>query len=233
MTRLDLASPICVALDSADEQELTRLAASVGDSVGAIKIGLTSFAAGGPQLVRSVTGSHPVFLDLKLHDIPAQVGGAISAIGDLEVSWTTVHAAGGAAMLEAAAGAAPSHLMVLAVTMLTSMDDDDLARIGLAGPAEAAVLRLAELALGAGMRGLVCSPLEVASLRARFGTYSEGGPYLVVPGIRPAGAALGDQRRTLGPRAAMEAGADLLVIGRPITAAPDPAAAARALAESL
>ncbi len=233
MTRTELASPICVALDSGDPGALLRLAATVGDSVGAIKIGLTSFATGGPDLVRPLMPSHPVFLDLKLHDIPAQVGGAISEIANLGVAWTTVHAAGGAAMLQAAADAAPDELMVLGVTILTSLDDSDLDRIGLTAPAESAVLRLAELALEAGIRGLVCSPLEVGAVRERFGSRAEGGPFLVVPGIRPAGSDIGDQRRTLGPREALEAGADLLVIGRPITQAPDPAAAAREVAEEL
>ena len=233
MTAIDLASPICVALDSADPVEARRLAASVDGSVGAVKVGLTSFTAGGPDLVRSLADAHPVFLDLKLHDIPAQVAGAIGSIAELGVTWTTVHAQGGAAMLREAAQAAPPSLMVLAVTVLTSLDDDDLDQTGLAGPSETAVLRLAELALGAGVPGLVCSPLEVDAVRQRFGSRADGGPYLVVPGIRPEGSDAGDQRRTLGPREALEAGADLLVIGRPITAAADPAGAARAIADSL
>lgn len=233
MTRVDLASPICVALDSSDPEQLKRLAASVGGSVGAVKVGLTAFTAGGPDLVRSLAAAHPVFLDLKLHDIPAQVSGAVGSVAELGVSWTTVHAQGGPAMLRAAAEATPPGLMTLAVTVLTSLNDDDLQRTGLAGPAESAVLRLAELALDSGLRGLVCSPLEVAAVRERFGPRSEGGPFLVVPGIRPIGSDADDQRRTLSPRQALDAGADLLVIGRPITAAPDPAAAARGVAESL
>ena len=231
--KIDLASPICVALDSSDPVELTRLADEVHGSVGALKVGLTAFTAAGPELVRSLTARHPVFLDLKLHDIPAQVAGAISSIGSLGVSWTTVHAQGGSEMLKAAADAAPQDLVVLAVTVLTSLDDSELERTGLAGPAEAAVLRLAELALASGIQGLVCSPLEVAAVRERFGPRSEGGPFLVVPGIRPTGSDVGDQRRTLGPREALDAGADLLVVGRPITAAADPAAAARGLLDSL
>ena len=231
--RLDLASPICVALDSSDPDELLRLATDVGGSVGAVKIGLTAFTSAGPDLVRSLSARHPLFLDLKLHDIPAQVAGAISSIGPLGVSWTTVHAQGGSAMLRAAAEAAPADLMALAVTVLTSLDDGELEKTGLAGPAESAVLRLAELALDSGIQGLVCSPLEVAAVRERFGPHSQDGPFLVVPGIRPSGSEVGDQRRTLGPREALDAGADLLVIGRPITAAADPAAAARDLLDTL
>lgn len=231
--RTDLASPICVALDSGDPDRSLRVAASLGDSVGAVKVGLTSFATGGPDLVRNLAASHPVFLDLKFHDIPAQVGAAVAGVAELRIAWTTVHAAGGAAMLRAAADAAPDEVMVLGVTVLTSLDDGDLDRIGLKDPTESAVLRLAELALESGIGGLVCSPLEVGAVRERFGARSDGGPFLVVPGIRPAGSDAGDQRRTLGPREALEAGADLLVIGRPITAASDPAGAARSLAEEL
>ncbi|MFP5352780.1 MAG: orotidine-5'-phosphate decarboxylase [Actinomycetota bacterium] len=231
--RIDLVSPICVALDASDPDEVTRVAEDVRGSVGAVKVGLTAFTSGGPELVRTLAARHRVFLDLKLHDIPAQVAGAISSVGALGVSWTTVHAQGGGEMLRAAAAAAPSHLMVLAVTVLTSLDDAELRKTGLAGPPESAVLRLADLALASGIEGLVCSPLEVAAVRERFGTSSEGGPFLVVPGIRPAGSARGDQRRTLGPREALEAGADLLVVGRPITDAPEPALAARDLLESL
>lgn len=231
--KIDLASPICVALDSSDPAELMRLTEEVGSSVGAVKVGLTAFTSAGPDLARSLSALHPLFLDLKLHDIPAQVAGAVSSVGALGVTWTTVHSQGGRAMLRAAADAAPPDLMVLAVTVLTSLGEQDLGDTGLAGPAETAVLRLAELALDSGVPGLVCSPLEVAAVRQRFGPRSDGGPFLVVPGIRPAGSDAGDQRRTLGPREALEAGADMLVVGRPITSAPDPAAAARDLLESL
>ena len=233
MTALETTSPLCLALDSDDPEALLRMVAGVDGAVGAVKVGLTSFYAGGPELVRTLTDSHPVFVDLKLHDIPVQVAGAVRSIASLGATWTTVHAAGGPAMLQAAAEAAPPALTVLAVTVLTSLDDSDLDRLGLAGPAQDAVLRLAELALEAGLGGLVCSPLEVAAVRARFGPRSEGGPYLVVPGIRPAGSEVGDQRRTLGPREALRAGADLLVVGRPITAAADPGAAARSIAAAL
>ena len=228
-------NPICVALDTPDPDEARRLAASLAGEVGAVKVGLTSFVRGGAVLVTDLVRDDEVFLDLKLHDIPAQVGGAVDAISQLGVSLTTVHASGGRAMLQAAGRAAAQDpgLKVVAVTVLTSLDDSDLSEIGLAGQASDAVLRLAELALSCGLDGLVCSPLEVAGLRERFGAHAQGGPYLVVPGIRPEGVAGDDQRRTLTPREALDAGADLLVIGRPITAAADPAAAARLVAEAL
>ena len=170
-----------------------------------------------------------MFLDLKFHDIPAQVGGSIASVRDLGVTYTTVHAAGGEDMLRAAAEASGDDLTVLAVTVLTSLAESDLRSLGIAASPAEQVLRLAELALKAGVRGLVCSPLEVAAVRERFGPSAEGGPLLVVPGIRPAGSSPDDQKRTLGPREALDAGADLLVIGRPITAAPDPARVARDL----
>lgn len=225
--------PICVALDTNDRDEAVRLATEVGSSVSAVKVGLTSFVAAGPALIADIGNGKRVFLDLKLHDIPAQVAGAVAAVDSLGVSLTTVHAAGGRAMLTEAATAAGPDLTVLAVTILTSLGDWDLTEIGMSFAPEDAVTRLAELALSCGVPGLVCSPLEVARLRERFGPHSEGGPYLVVPGIRPEGSGKDDQQRTLTPKQAMEAGADLLVIGRPITAATDPAAAARTIVDSL
>ena len=181
--------------------------------------------------MRELTGATSVFLDLKLHDIPAQVASAIASATQLGARYATVHAGGGSAMLRAAAAAAEENLTLLAVTVLTSLDDDDLARTGVTGDVPAQVLRLAELALGEGIRGLVCSPLEVAALRERFGTAEAGGPLLVVPGIRPssAGGSSDDQKRTRGPREALADGADLLVVGRPITGASDPEAATSAL----
>ncbi|MEA2435028.1 MAG: orotidine-5-phosphate decarboxylase [Actinomycetota bacterium] len=222
-------NPLCVALDHDDRTELLNTARAVAPHAGVLKIGLTPYTALGPDLVRAVTEIAPVFLDLKLHDIPAQVEGAARAASSLGVSFLTIHAAGGAAMVKAAVGAVESGTVVLAVTVLTSLDDSDLAAVGLEGPADKAVVRLAELAVAAGAGGLVCSPLEVTALRARFGPSAEGGPILVVPGIRPAGSELGDQRRTLGPRQALTAGADLIVVGRPITGAADPVEAARAI----
>ncbi len=228
-----VSNPICVALDTPSPTDALDMARAVAGSVGAVKIGLTAFAAGGPDLVRQMTKANRVFLDLKFHDIPAQVAGAVTRIRDLGAELTTVHAAGGRAMLQAAAEAAGGEVTVLAVTVLTSLGDREVRDVGFAGDAASTVLRLVELSLSAGVGGIVCSPLEVAPIRERFGNRAAGGPYLVVPGIRPEGSDLGDQRRTLAPKGALDAGADLLVIGRPITAAADPAAAARAIAGSL
>jgi orotidine-5'-phosphate decarboxylase len=223
------SSPLCVALDGDDRDELLAIARAVTPDAGILKIGLTAFTAFGAEFVASVMELAPVFLDLKLHDIPAQVGGATKSASALGASYVTVHAAGGSAMVRAAVDAAGAETTVLAVTVLTSLDDSDLAQIGLEGPTDKAVVRLAELAVSAGADGLVCSPLEVAALRARFGPRAGGGPILVVPGIRPSTAGHDDQRRTLGPRDAIAAGADVIVVGRPITAAADPGAAARAI----
>lgn len=228
---MDFASPICLALDSRDHDAIARLAEATEPHVGVFKVGLTSYIAFGSELTTSLAARRPVFLDLKLHDIPAQVSGAVTAAAASGAALVTVHAAGGREMVQAAADAAGDDLVVLAVTVLTSLDDRALAAIGMGGPAEEVVLRLAEVALSGGAGGLVCSPLEVAPLRARFGGRGEGGPLLVVPGIRPDGSDRGDQKRTLGPRAAREAGADLLVVGRPITQADEPAAAAAAIAQ--
>ena len=215
-----------MALDFDDPGRCLQIAAATAFA-GAHKIGLTAFTSGGPDLVRDMTALSPVFLDLKLHDIPAQVAGAVASARELEVAYMTVHATGGEDMLRAAAEAAEGNLMVLAVTVLTSLSPEDLASVGVVDRPADQVLRLTELALNSGVKGLVCSPLEVPSVRARFGSSADGGPFLVVPGIRPAGSNTDDQKRTLGPREAVDAGADLIVVGRPITAAPDPARAAR------
>ncbi|MBA2274441.1 MAG: orotidine-5'-phosphate decarboxylase [Actinobacteria bacterium] len=224
------ANPICVALDAPDWDTNRAVASATARSVGAFKIGPSAFIGSGSGPLGHLAAERPVFLDLKLHDIPHQVAGAVEAVSRLPVAYTTVHAAGGRDMLLAAVEAAGPALELLGVTVLTSLDEAALRVLGLAGSTENAVIRLAELALEAGCPGLVCSPLEIGALRRRFGARSEGGPLLVVPGIRPDGAAAGDQRRTLPPERALAEGADLLVIGRPITAAVDPGAAARALA---
>ncbi|CAN5698579.1 orotidine-5'-phosphate decarboxylase [soil metagenome] len=224
-----VANPICVALDFAGEQIVRSTANAVAPFVGVFKVGLTALYGAGTDLVGELAKDRPVFVDAKLHDIPAQVEGAMSSIAELGASYVTVHAAGGYDMVKAAVGAAGADLEVLAVTVLTSLDDAELERLGLAGTTEDAVLRLAERALDAGAHGLVCSPLELRAMRARFGD----APDLVVPGIRPAGSGADDQRRTLGPREALDAGATLLVVGRPITAADDPVAAARHMYESV
>lgn len=226
------ASPICLALDGPDPSANERIAAATYQHVGVFKVGLTSYIAGGRDAIAPLAARRPVFLDLKFHDIPAQVAGAVAAAAHSGASLTTVHAAGGRDMLRAAADAAADRVQVLAVTVLTSLDDEALAAVGIAGPAEDAVLRLAELAVEAGLAGLVCSPREVEALRARFGPRAAGGPLLVVPGIRPH-ATDDDQKRTLTPEEALEAGADLLVIGRPVTAAADPGGAVAAIEASL
>lgn len=234
MTRgpLSLDNPVCVALDLPDADAIRDMAIKVEEHVGVFKIGLTAFAGAGPALVSELGARRPVFVDLKLHDIPAQVSGAVAAIAAGGASYATVHASGGSEMVRAAVEAADG-VTILAVTVLTSLDSAQLQRVGFSGNAQSIVLRLAEDALQAGAPGLVCSPLEIDALRQEFGARADGGPLLVVPGIRSQGAARDDQRRTLSAREATDAGADMIVVGRPITAAPDPAEAARHLQEEL
>jgi orotidine-5'-phosphate decarboxylase len=224
---------LCIALDFVEPDDCAAMATRLGPVAGALKIGLQSFTSGGPDLVRNVREQAPVFLDLKLHDIPTQIANAVESIKRLGVALTTVHAAGGRAMLGAAADHAGEDVTVLAVTVLTSLETGDLQATGVSGSIEDQVLRLAESALAAGVPGLVCSPLEVTAIRARFGPRAEGGPLLVVPGIRPEDDEPGDQRRTLAPAEAMSAGADAIVVGRPITEARDPLAAASAIAAQI
>jgi len=220
---------LAVALDAGPDEARAILGA-VGDEVDIAKIGLTLYGLAGPELVRELVADVPVFLDLKLHDIPAQVAGAAEAAAGLGVSYLTVHAGGGEAMIAAGVAAtASTRTRILAVTVLTSLDDHDLDAMGVGDGAEKQVLRLAELALAAGAHGLVCSPLEISALRGRFGP----DPILLVPGIRPAGAESGDQKRTMTPAEAAAAGADIVVVGRPITGSPDPSTAARAIAAEL
>jgi orotidine-5'-phosphate decarboxylase len=229
------ANPILCAIDTPDPGAARALATALGRVVGGIKLGLEFFVANGPAAVREVAGGAPLFLDLKLHDIPNTVGGAVRSAASLGPALLTIHGAGGAAMMRAAvtardAAAAPGHPMkLLGVTVLTSLDDDDLVATGQRGPAAAQALRLALLARDSGLDGVVCSPHELVALRTACGP----GFLLVVPGIRPAGAVVGDQKRVMGPREALAAGADYLVVGRPITGAPDPAAAARAILQEL
>jgi len=228
---------ILVALDHPDADAAVELARRLAGEVGGFKIGLELFVSHGPSIVERIRdGGMPVFLDLKLHDIPNTVAGAAAAAGRMGVSFLTVHALGGQEMIrraveasaEAAERARLSPPTVLAVTVLTSHDDDSLGRLGIAGPCSEAVVRLAALARAAGAPGMVCSPLEVGAVRRAV-----PGAVLVVPGIRPAGAALDDQARVASPASAVAAGADLLVVGRPITRADDPAAAARAIAREI
>jgi len=229
---------IVAALDVPDPAAAAALAGKLAGHVGMYKVGLELFVAHGRAAIDSVRPfGLPIFLDLKLHDIPQTVEAAARSAGALGAALVTVHASGGAEMIAAArrglsAGAAAAGVAapkLLAVTVLTSLGADDLRAVGFAGtPAEAA-LRLSRVAMKAGADGLVCSPEEVAELRRELGP----APLLVVPGIRPAGAAAGDQRRTGTPRAAVEAGASHLVIGRPLRDAPDPAAAADSIAAAL
>ena len=197
-----------------------------------MKVGLEVFCRDGHAAVLAVreAAASPVdiFLDLKLHDIPATVAGAARAVAPAQPRFLTVHASGGPAMIAAAADALPDTL-ITAVTVLTSLDGSDLDAIGLVGPPESAVVRLAKIATAAGARALVCSPQEVAAVRQAVGA----GIVLITPGVRPAGGAMDDQRRVATPEQAMADGADLLVIGRPITAAADVSLAARTIAASL
>lgn len=221
---------IFVAADVASVAEARALVAAVAPHVAGLKLGLEFFCAHGAAGVAAVMDGCPLplFLDLKLHDIPNTVAGAVASLAPLQPAILTVHAAGGAAMLAAARAAAPPETKIVAVTVLTSLDDHDLLAAGVSDGSAAQVLRLARLAQGAGIDGIVCSPHEVAAVKAMW---PEG--LFVVPGVRPEGSAVGDQKRVMTPRAARDAGAGVLVIGRPITAAPDPAAAAAAIAASL
>jgi orotidine-5'-phosphate decarboxylase len=224
-------APIAVALDAADLNTAARWASLVTPHVSTVKIGLELYLRYGPDAVASVRGASPVnvFLDLKLHDIPATVAGAVTAVARLRPALLTVHAMGGPAAIRAAAQAAPPGTAIVAVTVVTSLSDADLGALGVAGPVGDAVRRLAALSVAAGARGVVCSPREVSAVRAEVGRDI----LLVTPGVRLAGAEAHDQARVATPEEALAAGADLLVIGRPITAAADPGAAAAAIAASL
>lgn len=223
---------LIAALDTTDPQQALAWARMVSPHCGMIKLGLEFFLANGTEGARLIN-QLPVFLDLKLHDIPNTVAGAVRAVLPLRPAMLTLHAAGGGAMIAAARAAAEqageARPVLLAVTVLTSLDAQTLHATGVAGGARQQVMRLARLALDAGADGLVCSAHEVAMLRAALGPT----PVLVVPGIRPAGSDLGDQARTMTPTDAAQAGADWLVVGRPITMATDPAAATAAIAAEL
>lgn len=224
---------IFCALDTTDLQGALDLGVSLKGTVGGLKVGLEFFSGHGPAGVRKINECGlPVFLDLKLHDIPNTVAGAVRALAPLGPAMITIHTAGGAAMLTAAAGATGGYSekpLLLGVTVMTSLGDEDLHDIGVAAKTADQVKRLAALALKCGLGGVVCSPFEVASLRKEFGNDLT----LVVPGIRPAGVAKGDQKRVMTPPQAIAQGADYLVIGRAITGAADPAKAAADIAASL
>jgi orotidine-5'-phosphate decarboxylase len=229
-------APIAVAMDAPDLAAVRAWTRDVAPVVSTVKIGLEVFCRDGAAAVLAAREASvdagrsdlDIFLDLKLHDIPATVGGAARAVAHLRPTYLTVHAAGGAEMIAAAAEALPD-TQVTAVTVLTSLDEAALDRIGLAGPPEAAVVRLAALAVESGARAIVCSPQEVAAVRAVV----PADITLITPGVRPAGASLDDQKRVATPARAIADGADLLVIGRPITGAVDRRAAATAIASEL
>jgi orotidine-5'-phosphate decarboxylase len=225
---------LIAALDTQDLDRAAAWAHALAPEVGLVKIGLELFLAHGAAAVERIAAAGaPVFLDLKLHDIPNTVAGAVRSAGALGAAMLTVHASGGAAMVAAARSAAEGlgsgRPLILAVTVLTSLGAEELAATGVAGGPAQQVLRLARLAIEAGADGLVCSAHEARPIRTLLGP----GVPLVVPGIRPQGSDLGDQKRVMTPREAVAAGADWLVIGRPITGAADPTAAARALSASL
>jgi orotidine-5'-phosphate decarboxylase len=222
-------NPIFVAIDTAEIERAIPLIQAVRAHAGGVKLGLEFFAALGPEGIRRVAELRiPIFLDLKLHDIPNTVARAVEALSPLQPAILTVHAAGGRAMLEAAKAAAPASTKVVGVTVLTSLDESDLAASGIAGSPGDQVARLATLARESGIDGIVCSGAEVAAARA---AWPEG--FFVVPGVRPAGGEVGDQKRVVTPARALDDGASVLVLGRPITGAPDPRQAIMDIAATL
>ena len=222
-------SPIFVAIDTPELEHATAITQAVRDHAGGVKLGLEFFCAHGPAGVERVAAlGLPVFLDLKLHDIPNTVAKSVAALAPLAPAILTVHATGGHEMLRAAKQAAPPGTRVVAVTLLTSLDQADLGDLGMTWSPKDQVTRLARLARDAGVDGIVCSGEEVADAKA---AWPHG--FFVVPGIRPAGADIGDQKRVVTPDRALQDGASVLVIGRPITAAPDPAQAIRDIAGNL
>lgn len=228
------ASPIFCALDTPDLDAARTLAARVSPHIGGLKLGLEFFTANGPDGVRQMMDLRaPVFLDLKLHDIPNTVAGALGSLAALSPAFVTLHTTGGAAMMRAAAETVAEQgegrIKLLGVTVLTSLDDQDLSDMGVSRSTAAQVVELATLAKNCGIDGIVCSPQETAAVRAACGPELT----IVTPGIRPADADAGDQKRVMTPTEALDLGADILVIGRPITKAPDPGAAAAAIARDL
>jgi orotidine-5'-phosphate decarboxylase len=222
-------NPIYLALDFPRLDTAIEVAKKAAAHIGGLKLGMEFFYAHGHHGVLEVHKlGLPIFLDLKLHDIPNTVAGAMQAIHVLEPAIVTVHAGGGRAMMEDAKAAAGENCKVVGVTLLTSLDEDDMTATGISGTPHDQVMRLAELARDAGLDGIVCSGHEVAAVKAMW---RDG--FLVVPGLRPADGKLGDQKRAVTPRQARDAGASVLVIGRPIARAEDPAAAARAIEGTL
>ena len=224
-----MSNPVYLALDLPQLDAAKALAQKVKAHVGGFKLGLEFFCAHGHHGVHEIAHlGLPIFLDLKLHDIPNTVAGAMQSIHVLEPAIVTVHASGGRAMMEDAKAAAGSGTKVVAVTMLTSLDERDLERTGVSGNAHDQVMRLATLAHAAGLDGIVCSGEEVAAVHRNW---RDG--FFIVPGLRPAGSAIGDQKRVVTPRQARDDGASVLVIGRPISRAEEPATAARAIEATL
>ena len=229
----DPASRIIVAIDRMTQADALADIGRVGPQLGFVKLGLEFFVANGPQGVRAVAGPLPLFLDLKLHDIPNTVAGGVRAACTVSPRFLTIHCSGGEAMMRAAAEAAKaagsSRPMLLGITVLTSLDEGDLKAVGQAGPLRDQVKRLAVLAQKSGLDGVVCSPHELQTLRAECGRDF----LLVTPGIRPAATGTDDQKRSMTPSDAMGLGADYLVVGRPITQADDPAAALAKIAKEI
>ena len=218
---------LIVALDRSSRDEILRLVDALHDAAGAFKIGLQAFISTGPAFVRElVARGEKIFLDLKVHDIPNTAQNAVAEIAALGVAMTTVHAAGGEAMLRFSAR---DDLLVLGVTVLTSLDDAELQRVGFTGNALETSVRLARLSQQCGLRGVVASPEEIGAIREACGREL----VIVTPGVRPEGSAAGDQRRTTTPAAAVAAGADYIVVGRPVTGAPAPREAALRIIEQL
>jgi orotidine-5'-phosphate decarboxylase len=218
---------LVIAVDVSRRDEILRLVDELRGTAGVFKIGLQAFIANGPSIVREIVASgERVFLDLKIHDIPNTAKHAAAEAAELGASIATVHAAGGEAMLRACAH---DSLLVLAVTVLTSLDDAQLAGIGFHGSAMENAVRLARLAKDSGLRGVVASPLEIRPIREACGEDF----VILTPGIRPAGSDVGDQRRTMTPREAIAAGADYIVVGRPITGAADARSAALRIVEEM
>jgi orotidine-5'-phosphate decarboxylase len=223
------AEKIIVALDVPTQEEARDLMGLLAGEVGAFKIGLQRYTADGPDLVRAASKFGPVFLDLKLHDIPNTVAKAVESADQLGVRMLTLHLSGGREMIRAAVAARKSKMLLLGVTVLTSSNNATLEEIGVSSTTSDQVLRLARLGVANGIDGLVASPQEARTLRQEFGDRIK----IVTPGIRPVGSETGDQKRVASPREAVEAGADYLVIGRPITGAPDPKAAVRSIVAEL
>lgn len=220
---------LIVALDDPDLEKAEALAKDLAGKVSACKIGSTLFAEHGPESVFAIGRHAPVFCDLKLHDIPAQVENASRVLAKQGIWMLTVHASGGSGMFEAAGRGAGPSVILAGVTVLTSMSDADLESVGQGRDLTGQALRLGRIAIQAGARALICSGREIGALRTEFGS----DVLLVVPGVRPSGSAIGDQQRVVTPSQAAAAGADHVVVGRPITESSDPIAAAEQILREL